>query len=268
MKVDMHIHTLNSDGELFYYELFKISKEKQIDIISITDHDYISDYYKYAFEFGIKYLNGIEFSTYDKGMHILGYNITNLEKVKNKLDELLKYNNDICIELIELLNKKGFDIDTNYIVELYDNLNIEHRFINKKMIVKGLIEKQYASSVKEAYDNIIGRNAKYYIPIKKLTHEEVINLILESGGIPVLAHPSTIQDSLDSTIKQLVDEGLLGVEILNLKQNISSEDIKTIKKYKLIETFGSDYHSKNDELGVNISDEKIKILYKNFNIRG
>lgn len=60
MKVDLHIHTTYSDGELPPCDIFMMAKEKQISLISITDHDYIANYQKFALEFGVKYVNGMD----------------------------------------------------------------------------------------------------------------------------------------------------------------------------------------------------------------
>ena len=40
MKIDLHIHTsTGSDGALSVEEVFRIAKERDIDLMSITDHD-------------------------------------------------------------------------------------------------------------------------------------------------------------------------------------------------------------------------------------
>ena len=41
MIIDLHIHSIYSDGTLNYDEIINLAKKNNVDIISITDHDTI-----------------------------------------------------------------------------------------------------------------------------------------------------------------------------------------------------------------------------------
>lgn len=77
-KGDFHIHSIYSDGKCTPQEIVIISKEKNIDIISLTDHNStqgIDEAILAGNELGIKVIPGVELSTrYNNSrVHILGY---------------------------------------------------------------------------------------------------------------------------------------------------------------------------------------------------
>ena len=64
MKIDLHIHTrTGSDGAFSMEEVFKEAKKRNIDFMSVTDHDSIEHQEKavvLAEEYSIKYITGVE----------------------------------------------------------------------------------------------------------------------------------------------------------------------------------------------------------------
>ena len=57
MSIDLHIHTVNSDGTFSVEEIVKLSKELQLEAISITDHEYLTEV---PADDDIKIIKGIE----------------------------------------------------------------------------------------------------------------------------------------------------------------------------------------------------------------
>lgn len=264
MIVDLHIHSNNSDGNLSPEDIFNISSKMGLSIISITDHDYICDYSYLSNKYGISAVPGIEFNTSYRKLHILGYNIKDIDRVKKVMNELSKYNEGICFKVIDLLYKNGFDISVNNVLDFCKKNNIHINIINKKIIVKYLISMGYASSVKEAYDNLIGRDAEYYVPIHKLEPCEIIELINNTGGVSVWAHPSLIEDDM---FDRLIDYGLNGIEVTKKNECDKKKYELIALRNKLITTYGSDFHGDNDEIGVEIDDEMGKKLMKEMGVR-
>ena len=79
-KIDLHTHTIYSDGELSPKKLCELAIDKGVNVLSITDHNTMEGY-KQLLEsnenFDIKVVPGVEFDAeinYGK-MHILGYDI-------------------------------------------------------------------------------------------------------------------------------------------------------------------------------------------------
>ena len=64
MKIDLHIHSKNcSDGRMILEEIFEEASRRNVDLISITDHDSIDCQEPakiLADQYGIRYLYGLE----------------------------------------------------------------------------------------------------------------------------------------------------------------------------------------------------------------
>jgi len=77
--IDLHLHTLASDGRLTPTELIELVAKQGLKTISITDHDStegLAEAYEAANEFpGMRIIPGIEMSADIPGdeVHILGY---------------------------------------------------------------------------------------------------------------------------------------------------------------------------------------------------
>lgn len=77
-KGDFHMHSTESDGELKPGEIVLLAKERNVDIIALTDHNTVAgnkQAVKSGQIHGVKVIPGIELSTRFNGkrVHILGY---------------------------------------------------------------------------------------------------------------------------------------------------------------------------------------------------
>ena len=247
--IDLHTHTIYSDGELTPDELLNEAISSGIKTIAITDHDTLKgikrvDKSKYP---NIRILNGIELSVKrDHGrMHILGYNIDiDNEQLNQKLDEMRNNNIKTISALIEQLyldfGIKFSDLD---IAEILSVNNVGRPHVARLCIKYG-----YASTVQEAFDKyLITSYEKLGDKKKGITYEEAINLIKEAGGIPILAHPPTLEiDDKEFLVllKDMISKGLMGLEIYH--SNISDEErekyLELVNEYNLLCSGGTDYH--------------------------
>lgn len=274
-KIDMHIHTNLSDGDLKIEEIIKKAKENNCFKIAITDHEIIKDYKKISMNNNIDIINGCEFNTSEKGMHILGYGILDLDYIKYNIDNLHKENEEVSFKLIDKLIHLGFDISSDKIKQQLLLEGIEYDYLDKRHIVKYLINKGYTKSVGDTYKYLIGRGTDLYLPLKKISSKMIIDMIHKSGGTAVLAHPSTLclnEKELLEKVKELVLYGLEGIEVFNPvmddKDLIISKKIS--KELNIIQTLGSDFHNGN-EIGIECNElvyenivEKIKTNNRRF----
>lgn len=258
--IDLHVHSNISDGELSPREIVEKAVQNQMDIISITDHDYIDSYESLEEEYKITILPGIEINTAVRNLHLLGYCMTNFDDLMNLIMEIKQDNEKVCLEVIKLLQSDFYDISEEKVRDFIKRIHAKDDVLDKRKLVKYLLDKGYAKSVLDAYRSLIGVGQKYYIPIRKIDPIEVINLIRSGGGYAVLAHPRSLnldQDSLRELILNLEKNGLYGVEI----ENINNQQLNyayydgLLKDTDLLCTFGSDFHSKQDPFGVDIEEK-------------
>jgi predicted metal-dependent phosphoesterase TrpH len=101
---------------------------------------------------------------------------------------------------------------------------------------------------------------KLRVASQSVRPEEAISGILESGGIPVLAHPSfgdgdqlIIGEEMEKRLLRLIGLGIRGVEAFysGFSPKLRNEMLSLADRYDLYVTAGSDYHGRNKlvELG-------------------
>lgn len=262
--INLHMHTNVSDGMLTPEETIKVAKKYNCDMISFTEHEIIIPTSKLSDKYNIEIIPGIEINTSYRNLHILGYGIKDIQFINDRLTELKKENEEVCINLIKLLQKKGYNISYEKVKKFTQEQNLNFELLDKRKIAMYLFKNEYTDSYVEVYEKIIGYQTENYIPIKKLSEYDTIKLIENSGGIAVLAHPNTLNLSshnLKEKVQDLKENGLQGIEVFNNK--LSSNQIKEYKKIanslKLLKTYGSDYHGDNlDNFAISINNNQYK----------
>lgn len=249
--VDLHTHTVCSDGTFTPRELVEYACEKGLSAIAITDHDAtegIDEAAYYGNKLGIEVVPGIEVSAEYEGaeIHIVGLFIDSCDANMNRLlaDMRLKRT-----ERNKKIAKKLQDIGLNISYE--DILKTaQGSVVTRAHIAKALIQRGYASSVKEAFERYIGAGRAAYIKREVSSWKQTIDMIRGAKGISVMAHPLLYKFSkerLESTAANMAQYGLKGIEAYYSTHSLS--DTKYIKsiadKYKLRISGGSDFHGDN-----------------------
>lgn len=277
--MDLHTHTIYSDGDKTPKEIVRQAKEIGLTDIAISDHDIIEGLKTLTEEDleGINFINAVELTAKAKKgrMHILGYNIDiNNEELNNKMSWLKNKSTNSVISLIEQL-KKDYKIYFTH-EEIKELINANHN-LGRPDLARLLIRKGYVKTVQEAFDKyLIAAYDKTRKVNKNLTPQECINLILNSGGIPVLAHPHSLEldnEKLEKLLRKMIKQGLKGIEVYHSDHTKEKEEfyLYLANKYNLLISGGSDYHgpiTKPDIfLGLgknNIMIEDLSILNKIF----
>ena len=268
MKIDLHIHTrTGSDGNLSVEEVFKEAKKRNIDLMSITDHDSIDAQDKaitLAREYGISYITGAELnvtflypSARSISLDFLGYQFDiNNQEVKYKLQLMREHREERAGQIIEKLNVEFEKENIGRLTE-EDLRNIQNSIdgaFGRPHIADYLIKKGVVSSRREAFDKYL---VKCDVPKYPLSLAEASRLIRNAGGILVHAHPNDPRGtSLISITHDLNEQSEIITEyMLNYIDGIecwhSRHDMKTTayyiefaKRHGLLMTGGSDCHQK------------------------
>lgn len=245
--VDMHTHSTYSDGTLTPAELVKQAFEAALKAVSLTDHDTVEgipEAISEAEKLGLELMPGVEISTdANPEMHILGFfDASNYKKIEKALSvprENRKLRNE---KIIRKLNSLGYDIALSDIKK-----NVGGDVTGRVHIAAALIEKGYIKSIEEGFSNLLAEGRPAYVEREKLSPADVVGMIAESGGIPVLAHPKYLgkgEKEFDELIIKLKGYGLMGIEVY-YADNSHLETVKfqnIARKHKLIATGGSDFH--------------------------
>ena len=262
--LDLHLHTLYSDGELTPLELIRLLKSKGVTTFSITDHDCIlglNEGKKIAEEHNLNFIIGSEFEAYydienESYVHILGYNFSDTTEIDAYLTQLRKERLELIDRYIKLLNRMGIQVSFEEINALTPGIHLTSSHIAAIIQNKG-----YTRTFDEAKEKFLIPSSKYYIPRRYYTTEFVISLINKAGGVAILAHPCRIKmtkEEIEQFILRLKAYGLKGIEAIYLNSSQEEKEffISLARKHKLFITAGSDWHSYSDDCGpgVNLSE--------------
>lgn len=258
-KVDFHVHSYYSDGTMKPTDLVREYKDREYDMISLTDHDGIDGVNEGIIAgdaLKIKVVPGIELSTIyhnEISIHMLGYyfDIDN-EKLNMKLKEIREERKTRNEKLLQVLNQMGYEIN-------YDDLILRPKqtYIGKPNFALALAKKGYITNPKEAFveGTFLESKEVKKIKKKKIDTVEAIELIKDAGGICVMAHPMKIEGlgdkgsdeffmNLDQLVRNLKKAGLKGLECYHpsADEGNSLKLVALAEKYHLHITEGSDYH--------------------------
>lgn len=255
--VDLHTHSTKSDGSYTPAELVDYAVAKGLRAIALTDHDTIDGlqeailHAKMLAQEGqpsVEVVPGIEFSTkYEKkDVHIVGLYISYATAAfQAKLREFVDSRINRNIRMCRKLQEAGIDIT-------FDQLQSENpdAVITRAHYAAYLLAHGYVKSRQDAFSQYLGDHTKYFVPREKVTPAQAVALILEAGGVPILAHPPLYhmgQDKLDGLVSSLKDAGLMGIEAVYCSYtNQDERDMRKLAdKYGLLLSGGSDFHGVN-----------------------
>ncbi len=251
MKADFHIHTYYSDGVFAPEKIVDLAVDAGLEAIALTDHDNVLSYEvakKYIDEnnINLKIIQGLEVNTLykDYEVHILGYfpDVTNsdfIAMLKTQQYARLKQTK----EIIRLLNKKeGIKISLEDIKKMV----AEGGSIGRPHIAKAITNAGGTSGVIEAYNKYIHKDSPVYVERKTVSPFDAVEVIYDSGGVPVIAHPYDI-DIAEKLIKELMNYGLRGIEAYHRKHSPAIVEYfsSMAEELGLIVTGGSDFHAPN-----------------------
>jgi hypothetical protein len=286
--IDIHIHTLYSDGDKTVEEVLKMCEKRKLNYISITDHNTCKQYEDEALKKNIytgKIIKGVEMNATfkNKPIEILGYNIKEpqiIEKWSQKFfsDEILrKQQEESKRKLLAICDKKGLiydesKIEKNIPLTDYSTVYIYKELMNHQENYE-ILGEFTESLIVFIRKGLLNPNSEYYTGsdnILKPQYKDVIDVIHKAGGLAFLAHP--FEYRLDHTIS-FIDELRKEKELDGIECYHPSADEKRTKilleyakKNNLYISGGSDYHGQKKpdiEIGIGkgnltISEETIQ----------
>ena len=255
--VDLHTHSNKSDGSLPPAELVDLAVSKGLCAIALTDHDTtdgLDEAVSHAAALcrdgqpSVEVVPGIEFSTKyeNKDVHVVGlYIACDAPSFHTKLQEFIDSRTGRNIKMCQNLQEAGIDIS-------YEALMARNpgAVITRAHYASFLFEEGYVKSRQEAFARYLGDHTRYFVPREKVTPIQAVDLILQAGGVPILAHPPLYHmgsDKLDRLVFELKSAGLMGIEAVYSTYSRQDERdmLSLAKKYDLLLSGGSDFHGSN-----------------------
>ncbi|MHC1684589.1 MAG: PHP domain-containing protein [Clostridiaceae bacterium] len=242
-KIDLHVHSIYSDGTLTPRELLEEAKLQGVTTIAITDHDCcngVEETINQAVDFGISVIPGVEI-TANVGFqqfHILGYHIDYKSELWNKYtDEIRAIKMNQIKSICNKLNILGYGISRKDIEE-----EIKFKSLGIYIVSFALMKTGYVKSVEEGNKILLSQCKEECSSYEAISPINAIKLITRCNGIPVLAHPYISKNI--KYVREFKEHGLRGIEVFYPKHNSQQIiELKNLaKNERLIMTGGSDFH--------------------------
>ncbi len=239
---DMHIHSTASDGQWGAEQIIDYAREIGLDGIALTDHDTVAALeagQKYALSHRFPFIPGIEISAEwgSRDVHILGYWVDfNQKELLEELEIFQNSRRNRCLAIVDRLKSLGMPLDGEAILLKSGSST------GRPHIAKAMTDAGYVDSMREAFQNWLGRGMPAYVARRKFCPFKAVETIRKSGGAPVLAHPGVgVPDNL---LEQLARRGLAGVEVYHPEHNRRMEQkyLQFARFYRIAALGGSDFH--------------------------
>lgn len=250
--IDLHMHSLFSDGMSSPEDLMSMIAEKKLKGVALTDHDSVlgcKEFAKAGEKYKIATMHGSECSVEypHVSMEIVALDIPEkslsafVDFQRNMTNERIR----VAEERIKLLAKANIFVDRNEV--FFDENGNPRNQIGKPHIVAAMLKKGYIKEWNEGFEKYLNKGKIAYVHKNEPLYKDVISFISDNGAVPVLAHPihtkKTGNDLLE-LVKELKYYGLRGIEVFHSdhNSNLKGAYLELIKELNMISAGGSDYH--------------------------
>jgi ribonuclease III len=275
--IDLHIHSTASDGSFSPLEILALAQAAGVRAISLTDHDSIAgikEIQDNLSQYPVEFITGVEISCEPPeefksigSVHLLGYGFSVYDRRLNQvLKQAVRSREERNPKIIQRLNDLGIDISLAEVTERFGADQTGRPHIAKLMTEKGIVK-----SFKEAFDTYLGKDKPAYVEKFKISCEQAIQIILDAGGLPVLAHPGLLEFNrsrgLEAFVELLAGFGLQGIEVFYTDHDPEkTQYLKDLARdQKLLATGGSDFHGQfNQGVKLGRGKDNLRVGYPVF----
>lgn len=247
MKGDLHCHSKISDGSLGLEELILYAKRSGLDFISLTDHDSLSGVSRAVTigkRNGIRVVPAVEISAFDyqrnRLVHIICYLPENRDRIAGMIYRSSEARKKAGVQMIQLVGRY-YPLTVDQVVKYAAGCSSIFKIhIMHALMDMGFCDRIFGDLYYELFNE---KDGKAIVIPEYPDVLDTINLIHESGGVAVMAHPA-VYDSFDLLEALAKDKLIDGVEVYTphhtKQQTELAEGIAS--RYGLIATGGTDFH--------------------------
>ena len=252
-RFDLHIHTTASDGTDSPEAVVALAAEKGFSIIAITDHDTmrgVPEAIAAGEKYGVRVIGGVEISAGGQTeVHVLGYGVRDVERLEQTLTLMRDKRAERMAGMVEKLRALGVDVTLDEVTALSGGS------VGRSHLARVLIDKGVVRDVREAFAKYLSPGKPAYVEREKLGVQQVVRLIADCGGLPVIAHPG--QNRGESywgreRFHALKAYGLRGIEVYHMAHGAAQAAAfeRIARAENLLVIGGSDYHGKVKNVGI------------------
>lgn len=249
--IDLHCHTLHSDGTDTSEGLALLGDEARLSALCLTDHDTldgIPGFLAMQPRVKVRLLVGTELSCrfLNRSLHVLGLLVDPGDaRFQSRLAELRGRREDRNRRMILRLAELGCPVTQADVEAQADSPLLSRVHFAKALAARGFVRRP-----QEAFTRLIGDDCPGFVPREELSPAEASLWIREAGGVPVVAHPGRFAGGgfrWDEAMAELQQEGLEGLEGYYGEYRASEQKyfVNLAAKLGMVVTGGSDYHGGN-----------------------
>lgn len=250
--IDLHVHTTMSDGTVSPQDVVEHAARMGLRAIAITDHDTLAGVLPAQQEGlarGVEVIAGVEISCqWPTGiLHVLGYFVdTDDAQLLECLDHLKQGRVNRIPQILARLRECGIAISVEEVDRMAEGGVPGRPHVAGVMVRKGVVKR-----LQEAFDRYLAKGAPAYVQKQKVQPSEAVRVISAAGGLPVLAHPHSLdennRDRLAGILEELIRHGLRGIEAYCPRHTPERTRtyIELARELGLLVTGGSDFHGTN-----------------------
>lgn len=262
--IDLHVHSsYSSDGEVPPARLVEMAAELGLTAVALADHDTVDgldEFTETGKSSGVETVPGVEL-TVDHGggyLHILGYFIRH---GSGRITELINRLTEARIEQaagrVARLRELGLVLDEKRVAYYARGLPpvgpviamavLERPENRDHPLLAELYEGPKADTPYFHFDrDVLSGGKPAFVPVERPSPAETVDVIWDSGGVPVLAHPGeqfSLPEDRDDIIR-VIDAGIAGLEVYCSYHDAADEEAfgGLADELGLVKTAGSDYH--------------------------
>jgi len=275
-RIDLHTHSTLSDGSKTPTQVMEEAKKAGLDVVALSDHDTLQgleEAHREANALGLTLVPALELSSQviddhpgaiPRSVHLLGYLVDKDNPALVAEMQRIRAHRDDRLRL--MVEKLGEDFDITW-----DEVSAgiaPGATPGRPHIAQVMINRGFVTDTDEAFAGPLQADGKYHVPHYAPRLHRAIEIITQSGGVPVLAHPYTSarsgavdhtqpEDKIVEDYEKLVALGLQGLEIDHRENTEAGKALLRLVagELDLIITGSSDYHGdkKLNQLGENLT---------------
>jgi predicted metal-dependent phosphoesterase TrpH len=246
-KIDLHSHSLASDGELDPGEVAARARSAGVSVWALSDHDTVAGLpaaADAAKRHGLRLVPGIELSAFlgAKEIHVLGHFVDpahpTLRRFEDELAVHRRKRMELIVQKLEGLNVKIRPAD----IEKWSG----GKTLGRPHVARAIVEAGYVATVKEAFDRFLGEGRGAYVARFRLEVGDAVALVRGAGGAATIAHPGVSR--IDTReMQKLRVAGVDGLEVHHADHDPGTREryLRMAEALDMVPTAGTDFHGEH-----------------------
>ncbi|MCY4043601.1 MAG: PHP domain-containing protein [Cellvibrionales bacterium] len=251
MKFDLHSHSTASDGKLSPEAMLELAVAEKLSLFALTDHDSIQGFriieaLKSEKAPDLTLVPGIEFSSQwsGVGIHVVGLDFDPDHPV---LQEGIAAQGQRRADRAITIGKKLEKLGMPGVLDKALALSGDAQKVGRPHFARAMVDAGFIKSVDRAFKQYLGDGKACDVKSLWPKMSEVIEWIIASGGVPVLAHPlkyKMTRSKRERLLTTFKDAGGQAVEVTEKSQDPAQHRhvVSICERLGLAGSGGSDFH--------------------------